>query len=94
MTRRARCDARADVELFFQMIDIQNKYAVTVYRKTGGFQRRASCRRADLCASTGLDDARHVAFSFQLGNLERCPKFNGPDAPDRFSSPYLFDAGK
>ncbi|GAA6056374.1 hypothetical protein JCM3770_005977 [Rhodotorula araucariae] len=43
--------------------------------------------------NTGLDDARHVAFSKQLGELEFCPKFNGPDQPDRFSSPHLFDAG-
>ncbi|GAA5978608.1 hypothetical protein JCM11641_002786 [Rhodosporidiobolus odoratus] len=42
---------------------------------------------------TGLDDARHVAFSKQLGDLEFCPKFSGPDQPDRFSSPHLFDAG-
>ncbi|BGP35078.1 hypothetical protein JCM10296v2_006908 [Rhodotorula toruloides] len=38
---------------------------------------------------TGLDDARHVKFSQQLGELE----FGGPDQPDRFSSRYLFDAG-
>ncbi|GJN93848.1 hypothetical protein Rhopal_006907-T1 [Rhodotorula paludigena] len=43
--------------------------------------------------NTGLDDGRHVAFSKQLGELEFCPKFNGPDQPDRFSSPHLFDAG-
>ncbi|BGP43255.1 hypothetical protein JCM10450v2_007400 [Rhodotorula kratochvilovae] len=43
--------------------------------------------------NTGLDDTRHVAFSKQLGELEFCPKFNGPDQPDRFSSPHLFDAG-
>ncbi|PRQ70947.1 alpha-ketoglutarate-dependent 2,4-dichlorophenoxyacetate dioxygenase [Rhodotorula toruloides] len=42
---------------------------------------------------TGLDDARHVKFSQQLGELEVCPKFGGPDQPDRFSSRYLFDAG-
>ncbi|GAA5918357.1 hypothetical protein JCM6882_007298 [Rhodosporidiobolus microsporus] len=42
---------------------------------------------------TGLDDDRHVAFSKQLGELERVPKFNGPDVPDRFASPHLFDAG-
>ncbi|GAA6015520.1 hypothetical protein JCM10207_008622 [Rhodosporidiobolus poonsookiae] len=43
--------------------------------------------------NTGLDDDRHVAFSQQLGDLERVPKFNGPDVPDRFGSPHLFDAG-
>ncbi|GAA5827741.1 hypothetical protein JCM11251_007650 [Rhodosporidiobolus azoricus] len=43
--------------------------------------------------NTGLDDDRHVAFSQQLGDLERVPKFNGPDVPDRFGSPFLFDAG-
>ncbi|GAA6036182.1 hypothetical protein JCM8097_006820 [Rhodosporidiobolus ruineniae] len=63
---------------------ISDKYAVLIFR------------------NTGLDDDRHVAFSKQLGELEFCPKanphfppppFNGPDQPDRFSSPHLFDAG-
>jgi len=41
---------------------------------------------------TGLDDARHVAFSRQLGELEQAPKLFGPQGA-RFSHPELFDAG-
>jgi len=43
--------------------------------------------------NTGLNDQTHCAFSKQLGELEKSPKFTGPDQPDRFSEPYLFDAG-
>ena len=43
--------------------------------------------------NTGLDDLRHVQFSKQLGDLEKVPKFNGPNVPDRFAYPELFDAG-
>jgi len=42
---------------------------------------------------TGLDDAGHVSFSKQLGELELCPKFNGPNQLPRFDDPHLFDAG-
>ena len=42
---------------------------------------------------TGLDDLRHVQFSRQLGELEKVPKFRGPNVPDRFDYPELFDAG-
>ncbi|KAF8578470.1 alpha-ketoglutarate-dependent 2,4-dichlorophenoxyacetate dioxygenase [Ramaria rubella] len=43
--------------------------------------------------NTGLDDQSHVAFSYQLGKLEMCPKLSGPNVPPRFSEPELFDAG-
>jgi len=43
--------------------------------------------------NTGLDDLRHVQFSKQLGDLEHVPKFRGPNVPDRFDYPELFDAG-
>jgi len=43
--------------------------------------------------NTGLDDLTQCEFSKQLGELERAPKFNSPDQPDRFSQPWLFDAG-
>jgi len=43
--------------------------------------------------NTGLDDLRHIQFSRQLGDLERVPKFSGPNVPDRFGYPELFDAG-
>ncbi|GJJ11829.1 hypothetical protein Clacol_006067 [Clathrus columnatus] len=43
--------------------------------------------------NTGLNDQSHVAFSYQLGELEMCPKLNGPNQPPRFSEPELFDAG-
>lgn len=43
--------------------------------------------------NTGLDDQSHVAFSYQLGKLEMCPKLGGPNQPPRFSEPELFDAG-
>jgi len=42
---------------------------------------------------TGLDDLAHVQFSRQLGELEKVPKFRGPNVPDRFQYPELFDAG-
>lgn len=43
--------------------------------------------------NTGLNDQSHVAFSYQLGELEMCPKLGGPNQPPRFSEPELFDAG-
>lgn len=43
--------------------------------------------------NTGLDDVRHIAFSYQLGKLEYVPKFRGPNVPDRFGHPELFDVG-
>ena len=43
--------------------------------------------------NTGLDDIRHIQFSKQLGDLEKVPKFRGPNVPDRFDYPELFDAG-
>ncbi|KLO16565.1 alpha-ketoglutarate-dependent 2,4-dichlorophenoxyacetate dioxygenase [Schizopora paradoxa] len=43
--------------------------------------------------NTGLDDLGHVQFSRQLGDLEKVPKFRGPNVPDRFQYPELFDAG-
>ncbi|EJD04752.1 alpha-ketoglutarate-dependent 2,4-dichlorophenoxyacetate dioxygenase [Fomitiporia mediterranea MF3/22] len=43
--------------------------------------------------NTGLTDEAHIAFSRQLGELEKVPKFRGPNVPDRFGYPELFDAG-
>ncbi|KAH8114927.1 alpha-ketoglutarate-dependent 2,4-dichlorophenoxyacetate dioxygenase [Phellopilus nigrolimitatus] len=43
--------------------------------------------------NTGLTDEAHIAFSRQLGFLEKVPKFRGPNVPDRFGYPELFDAG-
>ena len=43
--------------------------------------------------NTGLDDLRHIQFSRQFGDLEKVPKFRGPNIPDRFGYPELFDAG-
>ncbi|KIJ51277.1 hypothetical protein M422DRAFT_244459 [Sphaerobolus stellatus SS14] len=42
--------------------------------------------------NTGLDDQSHVAFSYQLGQCEMCPRLQGPNQPQRFSEPELFDA--
>lgn len=59
-----------------QLIHLQNKYAVIVFRKTG------------------LDNARHIAFSQQLGDkLEINPFFYGREN-DRLKEPLLFDVGK
>jgi hypothetical protein len=33
--------------------------------------------------NTGLDDKGHIAFSRNFGELERVPKFRGPNVPDR-----------
>jgi len=55
-------------------IAAQDRFGVTVYRKTG------------------LTDQTHVAFSYQLGKLEMAPKLGGPNQPQRFSEPELFDA--
>lgn len=43
--------------------------------------------------NTGLTDKSHIAFSYQLGDLEKVPKFRGPNVPDRFGYPELFDVG-
>lgn len=43
--------------------------------------------------NTKLTDEGHIAFSRQLGDLEKVPKFRGPNVPDRFGYPELFDAG-
>jgi len=43
--------------------------------------------------NTKLTDKSHIAFSYQLGDLERVPKFRGPNVPDRFGYPELFDVG-
>jgi len=40
-----------------------------------------------------LDDKGHIAFSRNFGDLEHVPKFRGPNVPDRFNYPELFDAG-
>src|SRR5262249_36300544 len=41
--------------------------------------------------NTGLDDARHIAFSRLLGKLELAPRLFGK--VPRFEHPELFDAG-
>jgi len=42
--------------------------------------------------NTGLDDARHIAFSRLFGQLEHAPKLFGKNV-SRFQFPELFDAG-
>lgn len=51
------------------------------------FDRYALC----VFRETRLDDARHVAFSAQFGELEHAPLLR--TATQRFSQPELFDAG-
>ena len=64
---------RADTQ---QLVKLQNKYAVLVFRETG------------------LDNARHIAFSQQLGDkLEVNPFFYGKEN-DRLGEPFLFDVAK
>ncbi|KAI5253478.1 putative alpha-ketoglutarate-dependent 2,4-dichlorophenoxyacetate dioxygenase [Aureobasidium subglaciale] len=59
-----------------QLIKLQDKYAVPIFRQTG------------------LDNARHIAFSRQLGEkLEINPFFYGREN-DRVGEPLLFDVGK
>lgn len=59
-----------------QLIELQDRYAVLIFRKTG------------------LDNARHIAFSQQLGSeLERNPFYYGIEN-DRVKEPLLFDVGK
>ncbi|KAJ5296226.1 uncharacterized protein N7443_007119 [Penicillium atrosanguineum] len=56
-----------------QLVALQDKYAVLIFRKTG------------------LDNARHIAFSQQLGDkLEINPFFYGREN-DRLREPLLFD---
>ncbi|KAJ5150910.1 alpha-ketoglutarate-dependent 2-4-dichlorophenoxyacetate dioxygenase [Penicillium canariense] len=58
-----------------QLVSLQDKYAILIFRKTG------------------LDDARHIAFSQQLGDkLEVNPFFYGREN-DRLGEPLLFDVG-
>ncbi|KAJ5223656.1 alpha-ketoglutarate-dependent 2-4-dichlorophenoxyacetate dioxygenase [Penicillium chermesinum] len=62
-------------ETLAQLLPLQDKYAVIVFRKTG------------------LDNARHIAFSQQLGEkLEINPFFYGREN-DRLGEPLLFDVG-
>jgi alpha-ketoglutarate-dependent 2,4-dichlorophenoxyacetate dioxygenase len=42
--------------------------------------------------ATGMNDAAHIAFSYQLGKLEHAPKLFGKKFA-RFDQPELFDAG-
>jgi alpha-ketoglutarate-dependent 2,4-dichlorophenoxyacetate dioxygenase len=42
--------------------------------------------------ATGMEDAAHIAFSYQLGKLEHAPKLFGKKFA-RFDKPELFDAG-
>ena len=59
-----------------QLLRLQDKYAILIFRKTG------------------LDNARHIAFSQQLGDkLEINPFFFGREN-DRVGEPLLFDVGK
>ncbi|KAL3455152.1 putative alpha-ketoglutarate-dependent 2,4-dichlorophenoxyacetate dioxygenase [Aspergillus heterothallicus] len=58
-----------------QLVELQNNYAVLIFRETG------------------LDNARHIAFSQQLGEkLEINPFFYGREN-DRLGEPLLFDVG-
>ncbi|KAL2824977.1 putative alpha-ketoglutarate-dependent 2,4-dichlorophenoxyacetate dioxygenase [Aspergillus pseudoustus] len=58
-----------------QLITLQDRYAVLIFR------------------GTGLDNARHIAFSQQLGEkLEINPFFYGREN-DRLGEPLLFDVG-
>ncbi|RDW66637.1 hypothetical protein BP5796_09386 [Coleophoma crateriformis] len=60
-------------EMVKQLVALQDKYAVLIFRKTG------------------LDNARHIAFSQQLGDkLEINPFFFGREN-DRVGEPLLFD---
>ncbi|OOF98694.1 hypothetical protein ASPCADRAFT_162357 [Aspergillus carbonarius ITEM 5010] len=62
-------------ELVKQLISLQDRYAVLIFRETG------------------LDNARHIAFSQQLGEkLEINPFFYGREN-DRLGEPLLFDVG-
>ncbi|MEJ1965292.1 MAG: TauD/TfdA family dioxygenase [Gammaproteobacteria bacterium] len=54
----------------------------------GALDRHAVC----VFRATGLDDEAHIAFSRQLGMLERAPSFFGKGTK-RFRHPELFDAG-
>lgn len=63
-------------DIVSQLVNLQNKYGVLIFRKTG------------------LDNARHIAFSQQLGDkLEINPFFYGREN-DRLGEPLLFDVGK
>ena len=42
--------------------------------------------------ATGMNDAAHIAFSYQLGKLEHAPRLFGKKFA-RFDKPELFDAG-
>ncbi|KUJ17604.1 putative alpha-ketoglutarate-dependent 2,4-dichlorophenoxyacetate dioxygenase [Mollisia scopiformis] len=64
-----------DPEVVKQLIGLQDKYGVLIFRKTG------------------LDNARHIAFSQQLGEkLEVNPFFYGIEK-DRVKEPFLWDVG-
>jgi alpha-ketoglutarate-dependent 2,4-dichlorophenoxyacetate dioxygenase len=54
----------------------------------------AAMDRYGVCVfrATGMNDAAHIAFSYQLGKLEHAPKLFGKKF-SRFDKPELFDAG-
>jgi alpha-ketoglutarate-dependent 2,4-dichlorophenoxyacetate dioxygenase len=59
-----------------QLVALQDKYGVLIFRKTG------------------LNNARHIAFSQKLGDkLEINPFFYGREN-DRLGEPLLFDVAK
>ncbi|WWD19800.1 hypothetical protein CI109_104264 [Kwoniella shandongensis] len=62
-------------EIRDELVKLQDKYAVLIFRKTG------------------LDNARHIAFSQQLGSkLEANPFYYGKEN-DRVKEDYLWDVG-
>ena len=75
--RPARSHMMKDEKLISrQLVNLQNRYGVLIFRKTG------------------LENARHIAFSQQLGDkLEINPFFYGREN-DRLGEPLLFDVGK
>jgi alpha-ketoglutarate-dependent 2,4-dichlorophenoxyacetate dioxygenase len=54
----------------------------------------AAMDRYGVCVfrATGMNDAAHIAFSYQLGKLEHAPRLFGKNFA-RFDQPELFDAG-
>jgi alpha-ketoglutarate-dependent 2,4-dichlorophenoxyacetate dioxygenase len=62
--------------------------AATLAEIVAGMDRYAVC----IYRATGLDDARHIHFSRQLGKLEHAPRLFGKQVT-RFEHAELFDAG-
>jgi alpha-ketoglutarate-dependent 2,4-dichlorophenoxyacetate dioxygenase len=62
--------------------------AATFAQIVAGMDQYAVC----VFRATGLDDARHIAFSRLFGRLEHAPRLFGKNF-SRFAHPELFDAG-